>query len=147
MVRKVQDWKILSRNRVYHLYKSVPFNGKRPRGRETGIKDGFEEKEHEFPFRIFHPEKKDYHFRCSIASGNFPLDRLHLLLNRISRKTTTVRLTNFQKPQLQSDWILFRFVHPRLLSSLLVFTRSFNVWKSYSYNFHNLMALRPHKLM
>ena len=31
---------------------------------ETGIKDGFEEMEHEFPL-----------FRCSVAPGNFPLDR------------------------------------------------------------------------
>ena len=49
-----------------------PFTGKRPRRPETGIKDGFEETEHEFPFGIFHPEKLDYLFRCSVASGNFP---------------------------------------------------------------------------
>ena len=49
-----------------------PFIGKRPRRPETGIKDGFEETEHEFPFRIFQPEKLDYLFRCSVASGNFP---------------------------------------------------------------------------
>ena len=37
-------------NRVYHLYKTVPFTEKRLRKPETGIKDGFEEMEHEFPF-------------------------------------------------------------------------------------------------
>ena len=39
-----------ARNRVYRLYKSVPFTEKRRRKPETGIKDGFEEMEHEFPF-------------------------------------------------------------------------------------------------
>ena len=34
-----------------------------------------EEMEHEFPLRIFHPEKQDYLFRCSVAPGNFPLGR------------------------------------------------------------------------
>ena len=46
---------------------SVPFTEKRPRRLETGIKDGFEGTEHEFPFGIFHREKHDYHFRCSVA--------------------------------------------------------------------------------
>ena len=50
MVRKIQNWLISSRNRVYQLYKSVPFTEKRPRRPETSIKDGFEEMEHEFPF-------------------------------------------------------------------------------------------------
>ena len=27
--------------------------------------------EHEFPFGIFHPEKQDYLFNCSVAPGNF----------------------------------------------------------------------------
>ena len=45
---------------VYRLYESVPFIGKRPL--ETGIKDGFEEAEHEFPFEIFRPKKQDYLF-------------------------------------------------------------------------------------
>ena len=31
-----------------HLYESVPFTGKQPRRPETGIKDSFEEMEHEF---------------------------------------------------------------------------------------------------
>ena len=31
---------------------------KRPRRPEPGIKDGFEEMDHEFPFGIFRPEKK-----------------------------------------------------------------------------------------
>ena len=48
---------------------------KTPRRPETGIKDGFEEMKHEFPFGIFHPEKQDYLFRCSVSPGNFPLGR------------------------------------------------------------------------
>ena len=31
--------------------------------------------EHKFPGGIFHPEKQDYLFRCSIASGDFLLER------------------------------------------------------------------------
>ena len=74
----------------YHLYKLVPFSGKRPRRPETGIKDGLEQMEHEFPFGIFHPQKKDYLFRCSVALGNFPLGRpkkscSFIFSNRISR--------------------------------------------------------------
>ena len=43
---------------------------KRPRRPEPGIKDGFEEMDHEFPFGIFRPEKKKtgqpfQMFRCS----------------------------------------------------------------------------------
>ena len=56
------------RNRVYHLYKSVPFTEKQPRRPETGIKDGFEEMEHEFPSGTFRPEKTGLPFqmfRCS----------------------------------------------------------------------------------
>ena len=59
-----------SRNRLYHLYNAVPFSRKRPRRPGTGIKDGFEEMEHEFPFGIFHPEKQVYLFRFSVAVGN-----------------------------------------------------------------------------
>ena len=59
----------------YHLYKSVSFTGKRPRRPETGIKYGFEEMDPEFPIGIFHAEKQDYLFRCSVAPGNFPLGR------------------------------------------------------------------------
>ena len=36
----------------------------------TGIKDGFEEREHEF-----RPEKQDYLFRDSVIPGNSPLER------------------------------------------------------------------------
>ena len=42
---------------------------------ETGIKDGFEEMEHEIPFGIFHPEKQDHLFRRSVTAGNFPQER------------------------------------------------------------------------
>ena len=50
IVRTIQDRQITSWNRVYHFYnyKSVPIIEKRPRKPETGIKDGFEEMEHEF---------------------------------------------------------------------------------------------------
>ena len=50
------------------FHKSAPSTEKRPRKPETGIKDGFEEMEHEFPFRIL-SQKQDYFFR------NFPLKR------------------------------------------------------------------------
>ena len=28
--------------------------------------------DHDFQFRIFRPEKQDYHFRCFVALKNFP---------------------------------------------------------------------------
>ena len=61
-------------DRVYQLYKSALCIEKRPPRAETGIKDGYEEREHTFPFEIFRPEKQDYLFRCSVAQGNFPLE-------------------------------------------------------------------------
>ena len=73
MVSKIQYSFISSRNRVYRLYKSYPFTEKRPRRPETGIKDGFEEMEREFPFETFRPGKQDYPIKCSVAPGNFPL--------------------------------------------------------------------------
>ena len=45
---------------------AVPVVEKRPRRSETGIKDGFEKMEHEFPFVIFRPEKQNYLFRFSV---------------------------------------------------------------------------------
>ena len=56
--------------------------------RPIGIKDGFEEMEHEFLFGIFHLEKQDYLFTCSFAPRNFPLEQpkkvvFHLLSNQI----------------------------------------------------------------
>ena len=75
MVRKIQDWLISSRNRVYYFYKSVSFSEKRSRRPKTGIKFGFEEMEHEFPLGLFRAEKQDYLFRCSVALGNLPLKR------------------------------------------------------------------------
>ena len=38
---------------------------------EHGIKDGFEEMEHEFPFGISLPEKQEYLFRCSVLPDIF----------------------------------------------------------------------------
>ena len=69
--RKIQDRNISSRSRVHHLYKSFSFTEKRPRKPETGIKDGFQEMKHEFPFGTFRPEM----IRCSVAPWNFPPER------------------------------------------------------------------------
>ena len=57
------------------LYKSVPFTKKWLRKPETGIKDGFEEMQHELPLRTFCPEKQEKLSRCSVAPRNFPLER------------------------------------------------------------------------
>ena len=57
------------------LFKTVPFTGRWPRRPETGIKVGFEEMEHKFPFGTFCPEKEGYLLRCSFAPGKFLLER------------------------------------------------------------------------
>ena len=64
-----------------------------PPGRpKTGIKDGFEEMQHEFPFGVFHSEKQDYLFMFSVALGNVrwegPKSKLCFIYfqTRISRK-------------------------------------------------------------
>ena len=46
-----------------------------PRRPGTGVKEGFEEKEHEFPLVTFPTEKQEYLFRCPVALGNLPLKR------------------------------------------------------------------------
>ena len=83
---------ILPRNRIYHLYESVPFIGKRPQRPETGIKDGLKKWNmgqlyfQDLPIynklnissaKVWNipSEKQDFLFRCSVASGNFPLQR------------------------------------------------------------------------
>ena len=58
--------------------------------------------EHKFPFGIFRPENTGlYLFRCSVAPGNFPLQRpcslYHLLSNGIFRK----RFVNDKQPLFQ----------------------------------------------
>ena len=58
--------------------------------------------EHKFPFGIFRPENTGlYLFRCSVAPGNFPLERpcslYHLLSNGIFRK----RFVNDKQPLFQ----------------------------------------------
>ena len=68
-----------SRNRVDLLYKSVPFTENWQRRRESGIKVGFKEMEHQFPFGTFRPEKQDLLLRSSVALGDFPLERLKKL--------------------------------------------------------------------
>ena len=57
------------------MHKSVPLAEKRPQKPDTGIKGGFQEMDHKFPFGIFRPEKQDYLSGCSFAPGNFPLKR------------------------------------------------------------------------
>ena len=57
LVNFVPEWRLLPK--------------KRPWRPEPGIKDGFDEMGREIPFGIFRPEKQDYLFRCSIATGNF----------------------------------------------------------------------------
>ena len=44
---------------------------------ETGIKNGFEENEHEFqfPFGTFRPGKQTSFLRRFVSFGNFPLER------------------------------------------------------------------------
>ena len=54
---------------------AVTFTEIRPRRSETGIKDGFQEMEHEFSFGTFRSAKQDYFFRRSAAPGNFPPKR------------------------------------------------------------------------
>ena len=49
------------------------FTEKRPRRRETGMKMSL--KKWNTNFRLVHPEKQDHLFRCSVAPGNFPLER------------------------------------------------------------------------
>ena len=60
--------------------------------RETGIKDSFEEVEHEFPFGTFRPQKKKtglpyQMFRCSrkFSTGTTQKVVFHLVSNRIFR--------------------------------------------------------------
>ena len=72
---KFRTSKFLSRNRVYHLHKSVPLTEKRPRKPETCIKDRFGKPQDEFLFGIFRAEQQDYIFRCFVAPGNFTLER------------------------------------------------------------------------
>ena len=92
---------ISPRNRIYHLYESVPFIAKRRRRPETGIKDGLKKwntgqlyfqdlpiynklnissakvGKKPPPASVWNipSEKQDFLFRCSVASGNFPLER------------------------------------------------------------------------
>ena len=56
-------------------HKSVPFTEKGPRNPKTGVKDRFEEMEHEFLFGSFRPGKQDYRFQRSVPLENFSLER------------------------------------------------------------------------
>ena len=108
MISKIQDWWILPWNHVYHLYKSVSFTKKRPQRRETGIKDRWEEMEYGFLFGRFYPEKQDYLFRCSVAPGNFLLERpkksCYLYFpTRFSGKNDKQRICLFFQHKLTSD--------------------------------------------
>ena len=60
---------------VCRLYKSVPFTEKRPQIPETGMKDGFEKIEHEFPFLSVGQsvgKKQNYLSGCFAVAENFP---------------------------------------------------------------------------
>ena len=57
------------------VYKSVPFTKKWPRRPEHGIKDGFEETEHELPCVTIPPGKTVLLFRRYVALGKFPPKR------------------------------------------------------------------------
>ena len=50
---------------------SAIYRKKRPRRPETGFKDGFEEREHEFPIGIFLPEKTGLPFQMFLCSQKF----------------------------------------------------------------------------
>ena len=91
MVRKIHDWQILPWNCVYHLYKSVPFNEKRPRRPETGIKDGLEDMEHEFPFGIRRPGKTGLPFQMFRCSRKFSAE------TRPKKTCTIYILTGFSR--------------------------------------------------
>ena len=86
--QKIQDQSISSRSRVYHLYKSFSFTEKRPPKPETGVKEGFEEVKHEFPFGIFRPERQDYLFRCSAAPQVIDIDPRWTILDGTSERKT-----------------------------------------------------------
>ena len=47
------------------MHLSATFTGKRPQKSDAGIKDAFEEMEHEFPFETFRPRKQ----------GRFPINQ------------------------------------------------------------------------
>ena len=94
-----------SRNRVYHLYKSVPFTKQWPRNRVTSI-NHFEEMEHKFPFGAFRSEKQGHLFRCFFAPKCFPpgvIQRgvFHLLPNRVFRKL----FANCKQPTSRREWL------------------------------------------
>ena len=84
------------------MHLSATFTGKRPQKSDAGIKDAFEEMEHEFPFETFRPRKQ----------GRFPINqnvrfefRQHPLANgttfsKIFKKVNLARHT-------QNFWILF----------------------------------------
>ena len=85
-VGKIQDWLISSRNRVYHLYKSVQFTKKRLQRPEPGIKNGFEEMEHEFSFGIFRPKISDIPLLPEIFRCKGPKSRVPFTSSRIFRE-------------------------------------------------------------
>ena len=65
---------------------------KRTRRRETDVKDGFEELEHEFQFGTFRPEKQDHLVRYSVATGHFPPERRKKSCSWNIRKLTATQL-------------------------------------------------------
>ena len=62
MVRKIQDWLIARTSSFYCKTTAKALNWYQRNGTR-------------FLFGIFRPEKQDYLFRCTLAPGNFPLER------------------------------------------------------------------------
>ena len=75
--------------------------------------------DHEFPIGIFHLEKQDYLFRCSVAPGNFPLGRPKKSCSIYSR-------TGFPGKFLQ-------MVNNRLRPGLLLVLGVFQCYRSYRF--------------
>ena len=78
-VHGLGEWYAKSRTVNFFPESCLPFSQissfyrKRSRKPGTGIKDGFQRMVLEFLLGIFHPEKQDYFYRCSVVSVNFPL--------------------------------------------------------------------------
>ena len=85
------------------------FTEKRPRRLETGMKMSL--KKWNTNFRLVHPEKQDHLFRCSVASGSFPLERAKRILRKLfgngkqPRNIPTVIWTKTSAEMNKSAWI------------------------------------------
>ena len=64
---------------------------------------------------VFHPDKQDYLFRCSVSAGKTQKVVLHLLSNQISQKM----FVNGKQPLTQSSPLLPLIKNPRTLGTKL----------------------------